>query len=318
MAKLGVFFRCVLILAVWFMGTLPLCGQKDPAAGSVPVRMTVSLSVATGKRMPEVTRDDVIVKQGKNRLKITGWTPAREDQGGLNLFILIDDSCDPILASHFDDLRSFIGNLPNGTVVGVGYMRNAIVQIAQDFTTDRSQAAGALRIPSGSVGVYGSPYLSAIDLMKRWPENKSRREIVMITDGIDRARIRYGFHTLSIDPDADSASDMAQRTGTIIHTIYAPGIGRFRRNYWEANNGQMAIAWLSDQTGGESYFLGFQNPVSLALYLDELQTVLDNQYLLSFEAVPGKSAGLQNIDISTELAGVDLSSANGVWVPNPR
>ncbi len=47
-------------------------------------------------------------------------------------------------------------------------------------------------------------------------------------------------------------------------------------------------------------------------------TVIDNQYLLRFEAVPGKNAGLQNIDPSTELAGVDLSSANGVWVPNPQ
>ncbi len=60
--------------------------------------ITISLSVADDKRMPEVTREDVIVKQGKNRMRIMSWTPAREEHDGLNLFILIDDSCDPILS----------------------------------------------------------------------------------------------------------------------------------------------------------------------------------------------------------------------------
>ncbi len=320
MIKFSIFFRSILMLTAGFASMLPLYGQKGPVTNSVPLRMTISLSVANDKRMPEVTRDDVIVKQGKNRLRITSWTPAREGYDGLNLFILIDDSCDPILSSHFDDLRTFIGSLPKTTAVGVGYMRNATVQIAQNFTDDHSQAANALRIPTGSMAVYGSPYLSVIDLIKRWPVNENRREIVMITDGIDRFRVRSpGFRTLNITPDLNLASDLAQRTGTISHTIYAPGVGRFYRNYWEANNGQLAIARLSDETGGESYFLGFQNPVSLAPYLSDLQTVLENQYLLRFEAVPGKRAGLQNIALSTEVAGVDLSSANGVWVvPNPQ
>ena len=67
-------------------------------------------------------------------------------------------------------------------------MRNATVQIVQDFTNDHTAAAKALRLPVGSTGAYGSPYLSVIDLMKRWPEHPNRREIVMVTDGIDRAR----------------------------------------------------------------------------------------------------------------------------------
>ena len=105
------------------------------------------------------------------------------------------------------------------------------------------------------------------------------------------------------------------RTGTIIHTIYAPGVGRCRRNYWEATNGQMGIAKLSDVTGGESFFLGLQQPVSFTPYLDQLQKILNNQYLLSFSAQPGKKAQLQNVTINTEVAGVELASADAVWVP---
>jgi K+-sensing histidine kinase KdpD len=42
------------------------------------------------------------------------------------------------------------------------------------------------------------------------------------------------------------------RTGTMIHAIYAPRVGRIHRTYWEATNGQLGVAKLSDMTGGES------------------------------------------------------------------
>jgi hypothetical protein len=134
----------------------------------------------------------------------------------------------------------------------------------------------------------------------------------MITDGIDRARRGMGP---GIIPDANSASEMAQRTGTIVHTIYFPGVGRLQRNFFEANTGQNSIAKVSDETGGESFFLGFQAPVSFGPYLENLQTVFENQYLLEFKAKPRSKAGLQNISLTTEVAGVEFALANNVWVP---
>jgi hypothetical protein len=172
----------------------------------------------------------------------------------------------------------------------------------QNFTTDHAAAANALRLPLGFAGAYGSPYLSVIDLMKRWPASQNRREVLMVTDGIDRARRSIPWRGLYSNADVDTASEVAMRTGTIIHTIYAPGVGRRDRNYWEATNGQMGIAKLSDVTGGESFFLGLQN-------------ILNNQYLLSVSAQSGKKARLQNVSINTEVAGVELASADAVWVP---
>jgi hypothetical protein len=155
--------------------------------------------------------------------------------------------------------------------------------------------------------------------MKRLPDSHNRREIVMITDGIDRAGRSLGLRRgLRVNSDVDSASAVAQRTGTIIHTIYAPGTGRSHRNYWEATSGQMDMARLSDQTGGECFYLGLQDPVSFAPYLDQLQKILDNQYLLSFSAVPDKKPGLQRVKLSTPIAGVELSSHDAVWVPALR
>ena len=306
----------LLVLAIALPSVLSLRAQVATPTVTVPVHMLVTLNPEGDKPIPTVEREDVFVKQGKERLKVTDWIPTRGDRGALDLFILIDDACDSSLGSQLNDLRSFVSAQPTTTAVGVGYMRNGTVQIAQNFTNDHEQAAKALRLPLGSSGAYGSPYLSVIDLMKRWPERPVRREVVMVTDGIDRARggPRTFFSTAS-NPDVDSAASVAQRTGTIIYTIYSPGVGRMHRNFFEANNGQNAIAQLSEVTGAESFFLGLQSPVSFRPYLDDIQRMLNNQYLLGFLAKPRKKAGLQYVKLSSEITGVELVSADAVWVP---
>jgi hypothetical protein len=300
---------------VAMFATTPSSLAQQPATSTVAVRIAVTANVASDKRMPQINPEDVVVKQGKQRLHVTEWIPAQGDRAGLDLFILIDEATSPRLGSNLDELRTFITAQPSTTSVGVGYMRNATVHIAQNLTTDHVAAANALRLPFGNAGAYGSPYLSVVDLMKRWPQTQNRREIVMITDGIDRVRGGPRWSGLYNNPDVDSASAVAMRTGTIIHTIYAPGSGRLHRNYWEATNGQMAIAKLSDITGGESFFLGLQSPVSFKPYLDDLQKVLDNRYWLGFSAKPGTKPGLQYVRLSTEVAGVEFSAPDAVWVP---
>lgn len=301
--------------AAMFVTAPASLAQQTAPTTNVPVRIAVTPNVAGDKRMPEIKPEDVVVKQGKQRLQVRELIPAQGDHAGLDLFILIDDASSLRLGSNFDELREFINAQPATTSVGVGYMRNARVQIAQNFTIDHAAAAKAVRLPIGSGGGYGSPYLSVIDLMKRWPESDNRREVVMITDGIDRARRGPRWRGLSNNPDVDSASAVAMRTGTIIHTIYAPGSDRRYRNYWEATNGQMNLAKLSDIAGGESYFLGLQSPVSIKPYLDDLQKTLDNRYLLSFYAKPGSKPGLQYVTLTTEVAGVEFSAPDAVWVP---
>jgi hypothetical protein len=307
----------LLVVAGAVFGVSPSNAADVPSKANV--KMTVTASVADGKRMPEINPEDVVVQRGKQRLRVTGMVPAQGVHAGLDLFIVIDDASTPTLGAQLDDLRKFINAQPSTTAVGVGYMRNATVQVAQDLTTDHAKAANALRLPLGYPGAYGSPYLSVVDLMKRWPERHNRREVVMITDGIDRAGRNFGLRRgLTPNSDIDSASAVAQRTGTMIHTIYAPGVGRAHRNYWEATSGQMDMARLSDQTGGESFYLGLQDPVSFSPYLDQLQKILDNQYLLSFSAVPEKKPGLQRVKLSTPIAGVELNSHDAVWVPASR
>jgi hypothetical protein len=305
-------FRSIFVFgsAAMLLTTLLAETNTVPNQG-VPVTMTVTSNVEKGKRMPQVEKEDVLVKKGKESLDVAQWVPARGDRAGLELFILIEDATAK-LGPHLDDLRSFIKSQPSTTLVGVGYARNAVVDIRQNPTTDHTLAANSLRLPLGSAGAYGSPYLSVVDLMKRWPETSNRREVIMLTDGIDRA---HRERNALLNPDVDYAAEVAQRTGTMIHTIYFPGSGHWHRNFFEATNGINAIAKLSDMTGGESFSLGRETPVSIAPYLDDLRKILDNQYLLTFYATPGKKAGLQYVNVTTEVAGTDFSTPNAVWVP---
>jgi hypothetical protein len=141
--------------------------------------------------MPDLKREDIIAKQGNERFVVTQWTPATGENGGAALYILIDEASDTSLGGLLDDVRAFIEAQPATTLVGVGYMSNATVRIAQDLTNDHGKAAQALRLPLGNPGAYGSPYLSLADLVKRWPDDTGRRQVLLITDGVDRFRGHY-------------------------------------------------------------------------------------------------------------------------------
>ena len=68
----------------------------------------------------------------------------------------------------------------------------------------------------------------------------------------------------------------------------------FRVNYGQSN-----LAQLTDGTGGESFFQGLQTPLAFAPYLTQLDTILKNQYFLTFSAAPSKNSKgqLRNIRV---------------------
>jgi hypothetical protein len=134
----------------------------------------------------------------------------------------------------------------------------------------------------------------------------------MITSGID---LYYGAGPEN--PYLQHAIDEAQRAGVIVHSIYWAGIGHFSHDTWQITWGQNDLAQLCDATGGEAYWQGFSSPVSFAPYLDDLARRLNNQYRLTFLAIPGRKADFQRVHLSTEVPNVTLVAARRVWVPAP-
>src|SRR5215472_5720958 len=196
---------------------------------------------------------------GKERKQISGWTKAEK----LYLAVLIDDSLDTSAASQWNDLKEFLTAQPESTYELVAYARNATAMVAQDFTNDHALAAKALRIPLGTFGAYGSPYLSLLDLMKRWQSTGDRRSILLVSSGIDY--FRGGFTLRS--PDLDSVIERAEKGNINVWSIYSPAAGHRSHSFFRINNAQSNLSALADETGAESYFLGTSAPVSFKPYL---------------------------------------------------
>jgi hypothetical protein len=300
------------LLAAIAISALPAAAQEAPAASGPAVNMVVTVEPRHGMNPPAVDRQDVMVYEGKTRDSVTGWTPAKGDNAGLELFVLLDDSANATLATQFEDIRQFINSKPATTKVGVAYMDNGGARIAQELTADHAQAAKSLRLPRGIAGVNGSPYFSLVDLIKRWPAGSPRREVLMISDGID---LYYGSGDLQ-DPYVSDAIEQAQRAGVIVYAIYNPGAGHFAHSYWHSYWGQLNLSRVADETGGESYYIGFSGPaVTFVPYLDDIEHRLNSQYLLTFLAKPEKKNGMQRVKLATELPNTELVGAERVYVP---
>ena len=204
------------------------------------------------------------VPAGQERDKVTGWAPGQREYAGVELYVLLDDGSKSSLSTQLADIRQFILAQPSATKIGVAYMRNGVALIAQNPTADHELAAKALRLPLGVSGVNGSPYFSLADLVKRWPKGDSRREVLMISDGIDR----YYDEADMLDPYLAGAIEKAQSAGVVVSAIYNPGVGDVGQGDWRRFIGQTYLAQVAEKTGGEAYYIGFNAPaVSFAPYL---------------------------------------------------
>ena len=234
---------------------------------------------------------------------VTGWVPLRGSRAGLQLVVLLDDSSRGSLGLQLNDLSRFVADLPPTTQVAIGYMRNGTANMVQNFTTDHAQAAKSFRLPSGTAGINGSPYFCLSDLVKHWPggDRNVRREVIMVTDGVDR------YSGARFDPEnpyVKSAISDAQKAGVIVYSIYFRGMGRLDRSFAVTNGGQNYLTQVSGDTGGKVYLEGFGNPVSFAPFLSDIQRKLQNQYELSYDSTA--KAGLQPLRVRTSQPNTSL------------
>lgn len=298
----------IITVAILALCVIPVAAQQNPAS-TVPVRMIVTAEGNHNSAAPLIGRDDVAVYQGKERAQVAGWEPLKGNSAGLELFVLVDDSASSYFGTQFSSVRDFINSQPPTTQIAVGYMRNGTVNLAQNFTTDHAAAAKSLRLPLGVPTINGSPYFTLVDVLKRWPTSSNRHEILMITNGIDP------YDGQLDDPYVDDAIQRAQRSGTVVYSIYFHDAGRFNRGFWRAGMGQNHLMQLAEATGGEAYFLGYTDPVSFAPYLNDISARLNNQYLLTALVPTPKRAGIQRVKVTVENSNVKLTTPESVYVP---
>jgi len=301
----------VIVAAIVLIGWTSNAGQQE-SASTVPITTVVTVLGPNFSAPPAIAQSDVTVYSGKNRQDVTSWVPARGDKAGLQLAILIDDADSPsAIGQHFNDIKNFITSQPSTTQVGIYYATSGTTQAVANFDSDHEAVAKKLRLPLGRLaGTSPSIYLSLQDFVSHWPANGIRHEVLMIASGVDR--LYPGIQ----DPYLDDGVKHAQMSGVVVYTIYTGG-PRLANTLF-----RMDIAWqnlirVSDNSGGLPFFQGFETPVDFAPIFRQLDTVLNNQYLLTFNTPRSnnKKGEMRDIRIRMEQRDIRLHYPTQVFVP---
>ena len=295
--------------AAWltFACTLVLSAQTQPAGASA--KMLVTVGHYFGHEPPLLTKNDVTIKQQFDPLPITSVIPLCGDRAGMELFLLVDNcsNCEP--GTKFEELRRFITSQPATTAVGVAYIQDGVLKIAENPTLDRDRAVKALSAPTG--GKPTNPFSAVTHLIKIWPQNTLRRTILMISNGVDP-----GAGDELQNPSADAAIATAERAGVTVFAIYHPSADYVTSDFGQVYSGQVQLAHLATESGGEAYFLGFGPLPSLAPFLADISDHLANQYFVEFLVSPAPPPGeLQSVAVKSTIKDLDLMAPDKVWVP---
>ena len=289
-----------------------VCAAQDGNTPGVPVSMVVTLEGKHHKESPPIEPQDITVSQGRNdKRPVTALVPAGQNGKGMQLLLLIDDSARESFGTEISTLKQFVNSLPATTEIAIGYMRNGTNQMVSDFTRDHAAAANSIRLPFGTGGADVSPYDSLSDAIKRWPNaSAERKTIIMISSGIEG----LGGGYTSDNPYVNRGIEDAQKAGVVVYTIYNPSAGHGGHSFWRSNWGQNFLSQLSDETGGESYMIGFGSPVSFQPFLQQITEQLQHQYILTFNAKPENKSGLQPVKVSVTEKDASIAAADKVYV----
>jgi hypothetical protein len=292
------------------IGAGRLFARQNNAAG-VPVSFIATLEPKRGKTIPAVEQQDVIVKEGREQRAVTGFVPLHGQEGSLQLLLLIDNSARSSFDTEIGTLKQFVNSLPPEAEVAVGYMSNGMTEITANFTRDHAAAAKGIRVVFGPGGADVSPYDSLTDAIKKWPDSHAeRKEVIMISSGIEA----LGGGYMPDNPYVNAGIESALRAGVVVYTIYDPSVGHFGHSFWRNTWGQNFLSQLSDETGGDSYIVGFGSPVSFQPYLESILFHLQHQYRLTFNAREEEKSGFQSIRVSIRDKDASIAAPDKVWV----
>jgi len=267
--------------------------------------MIVTVEPRNGASLPTLKESDVIAHQGSTRLRVTGMTACQGENAAMELFLVLDDASSPS-GWRLDDLRRFINDQPATASIAIGHMHNGMVETTVKFTLDHALVAQSLRLPLGAGAA--SPYLALSDMIKHWQGHAERREVVLITSGIDSESGNV------VNPHVDTAIANAQREGIIVHTIYIPGVGGASGLL----SGQSFLEQLATGTGGKAFTPLSNRADSLRPVLEDLGRRLEHQYRVTLVPKSGEKAGLKDVKLVIETPNTGLIYAKRMFVTDGR
>jgi hypothetical protein len=272
-------------LMFWILaaaGTMTLAGPAKAATTGQGQAVVTVMPKNSGDEAINVTPQNLQLKVNGKESDVTGWAPARGAKNPLELVLLIDSSARTSLGTQLGEIEGFVKEMPNNAKLAIAYMENGRAVFAGPLSSEPAQVLQALHLPSGAPAASSSPYFCLSDLAQHWPsqDRSARREVVMVTDGVD-------YYQLPFDPDdpyVQAAITDSVRSGLVVFSIYWLNRGRADRTEYETNAGQSLLSEVTQATGGNSYWAGAGNPVSFEPFFKDLRQRFQNQYRLNFSS----------------------------------
>lgn len=255
-----------------------------------------------------VPQQDLKLRVDGRPAMIDHWAPATNQ---LQVVILIDSSAWGTLGTQMKDIREFVRSLPADVEVGIAYMQNGQAVFAGPLTKDKEAALRGLHLPSSVPGGSASPYFCLSDLAKHWPSHdmNARREVIMITNGVDNYEPRFDPE----DPYVQAAIQDSVKAGLVVYSIYWHSAGVPPAMYL-TTAGQSLLLMVSQATGGEAYWQGFSNPVSFSPYFNEMKQRFGEQYNLEFHVPMRGKAYMATMKLKVSTRGAKVTAPEQVWL----
>lgn len=307
------------VAAAVLLASAPLALAQNEGQGQGKATVTI-LPSGGNEVVAGVAQNEVHVQVDGRDASITRWRSTRGTSAPVEVVLMIDNGARASLGRELGDIRQFLETLPPNVKATVAYMEYGRAAPAGPLTDDHQKLDAMLHLPVGAPGMDASPYFCLSDLAKHWPsqDESARREVIMITDGVDY----YEPHYDPEDPYLLAAIRDAVQADLVVYSIYWKNAGLLGRSGYAANAGQNLLAEVTAETGGYSYWIGYGNPVSLTPYFDDFKERVNNQYELGFLAPLRGKSQVESLKVKIMARDVKVTSPQKIWIspagPNPE
>jgi len=294
------------------LAALPLMAQSQQGQGRAVVTILPS---AKNGNVGQIPTQNLKLKVNGKDSTVTSFAPLQENNSPVELVLLLDNGARASLGNQFGDIQNFVKEMPPNTKIAIAYMEQGRAAFASQLSSSAADVLKGLHLSSGIPGENASPYFCLSDLAKNWPshDRTARREVLMITDGVDNYERRFDPD----DPYVQAAIKDSVRAGLVVYSIYWKNAGRFNSGWYETNAGQNLLLMVTQATGGNSYWEGMGNPVSLQPYFQDLRRRLDHQYELSFSAPSSGKPEVEPMKIDLHVPSAKVDAPQQVLVTAP-
>jgi len=274
--------------------------------------------------LPPIAKADIgEIKIGGKVAPVTDFAPLLKGPHVLQLMVVFDSMQMIGGNGQFDDIKKFFRDMPPNVEIGVGYLLQSKVVVAQPPTTDRALADAALHQQTREQAANpkndnGNPYACLKELAYHWPsaDPAKLRAVLVFTDGITRGNGQTQAGDQG-NPDVESASQALQREGVAPYPFFymdpiTPDPNRSEGGQLE---GQTNFSQLAADTGGAALYEGLFAPSAFSPLLNKLYSVLDSEAVITVTA-NGKPGKFAILDIKSTRDDVKILGPDSVTLGN--